>query len=148
MQRRGYHAINGDIEWAYSGDPATDTATRRLLSSPREQHEHHIWNVDRVKALVADQDARATFFCGGSRNYSKSIHLFNRVVILEIDVETLKRRLDQRPQDDWGGTVEERDVTLGSHRTKDDIPNRGIVIDSAGPLTGVVDEILRRCEEQ
>src|SRR5688500_19070728 len=50
LQRRGYHAIHGDRELAYRGDPET--------GEPRDGsgHEHHIWNVDKVKALVANQD--------------------------------------------------------------------------------------------
>ena len=63
LQRRGYHAINGDRELAYQGDPATGKPLDGLT------HEHHIWHVDKVKTLVADQDEAVTFFCGGSRNF-------------------------------------------------------------------------------
>ena len=33
-------------------------------------HEYHIWDVDKVKAFVADQEEAVTFFCGGSRKRS------------------------------------------------------------------------------
>ena len=47
LQRRGYHAINGDTELAYQGDPETGDPVEGRT------HEHHLWRVDRVKALVA-----------------------------------------------------------------------------------------------
>jgi broad-specificity NMP kinase len=45
LQRRGYHAIHGDDELAYQGDPETGEPTDGLA------HEHHIWHVDKVKEV-------------------------------------------------------------------------------------------------
>jgi len=59
---------------------------------------HHIWNVDKVKALVADQSNAVAFFCGGSRNFIRFMDLFDQVFVLEIDMDTLTRRLVQRPK--------------------------------------------------
>jgi broad-specificity NMP kinase len=47
LNRRGYQAINGDRELAYQGDPETGEATDTAA------HEHHIWDVARVRSLVA-----------------------------------------------------------------------------------------------
>jgi hypothetical protein len=33
------------------------------------------------------------------------------------------------------------------HRTKEDIPQNGILIDATAPITHVVDEIVRRAEQ-
>ncbi|MDU0200928.1 AAA family ATPase [Paenibacillus sp. MAH-36] len=74
LQRRGYHAIHGDRELAYQGDPETGTRTDGVT------HEHHIWHVDKVKDLVANQDEAVTFFCGGSRKISKFLDLFDGVL--------------------------------------------------------------------
>ncbi len=35
--------------------------------------EHHIWDVEKVNAFVANQEEAVTFFCGGSKNSSKYI---------------------------------------------------------------------------
>ncbi|KAA1426971.1 AAA family ATPase [Nocardioides antri] len=137
LNRRGYQAINGDIELAYQGDPETGEATDSAM------HEHHIWDVDRVRDLVAERTEPVTFFCGGSRNFSKFIDLFDDVFVLDVDLDTLQQRLDQRPQDEWGSKPSERDLILRLHRTKNDIPRNGIVIDATRPVTDVVDEILR-----
>lgn len=141
LQRRGHHAIHGDRELAYQGDPETGEPTEV------GGHEHHIWNVDKVKALVADRDEAATFFCGGSRNFSKFIDLFDGIFVLEVDLATLNRRLDERPDDEWGGgKPTERELIVRWHQTKQDVPENGVVIDVAVPIEHVVDEILRRCQ--
>src|SRR5690606_32213046 len=108
---------------------------------------HHIWDVEKVSALVADRSQAATFFCGGSRNFSKFIHLFDAVFVLEVDLRTLQQRLDARPDEEWGGGVPiERDRIAQWHETKEDVPPNGIVIDATAPIEQVVDEILRHCQ--
>lgn len=142
LQRRGYQAIHGDRELAYQGDPETGEPTDDL------RHEHHIWHVDRVGALVADQDVEETFFCGGSRNFAKFIHLFDGVFVLDLDLDTLNRRLDARPDYEWGGgRPVERELIARLHATREDIPKDGILIDAGAPLGQVVDEILRKAKE-
>jgi len=140
LQRRGYDAINGDNELAYQGDPHTGEPTDDF------GHDHHIWHVGKVRALVAKQDEAVTFFCGGSRNISCFVDLFDGVFVLEVDVDTLNRRLHERTEDEWGGRQAERELILRLHRTREDIPTNGIVIDATAPLARVVDEILRQSE--
>jgi adenylate kinase family enzyme len=141
LHRRGHHVVHGDRELAYRGDPETGEPTEGF------GHEHHIWDVEKVRSLVADQTHAATFFCGGSRNFSKFIHLFDRVFILEVDLATLHRRLDERPDEEWGGGVPtERDLIVQWHQAKTDVPEDGIVIDATAPIDQVVGEILRQCE--
>lgn len=140
LLRRGYEAINGDRELAYQGDPETGHSTEGLT------HEHHIWHVDKVKSLVANHDVAVTFFCGGSRNFLKFIDFFDGVFVLEVDLDTLNRRLDERPNDEWGGKPSERELIVRLHLTKEDIPKDGIIIDATLPLVRVVDEIIRQSE--
>lgn len=97
LRRRGHQAVNGDTELAYQGNPETGEPLGGFA------HEHHIWHVDQVRALAADRDEEITFFCGGSRNFSRFIGLFDRVFILEIDIDTLNQRLDGRREDEFGG---------------------------------------------
>ena len=141
LQRRGYHAIHGDRELAYRGDPETGEPTDGFA------HEHHIWHVDKVNALVANQDEAVTFFCGGSRNFAKFIDLFDGVFVLEVDLDTLNRRLDERPDSEWGGgKPTERELVARLHQTKEDIPKNGISIDATASVARVVDEIVRQSE--
>jgi len=135
LRRRGYQAINGDTELAYQGDP------RRGVPVPGHSHEHHIWDVAKVKALIASDETAITFFCGGSRNFPDFIELLDGAFILDVDLDTLNARLDQRAEDEWGGKEPERRLILRLHHTREDLPN-GVVIDATAPIAQVVDEIL------
>lgn len=139
LQRRGYHAVNGDTELAYQGHPQTGAPT------DGQRHEHHIWRVEAVKALAASCAEAVTFFCGGSRNFPRFIHLFDGVFVLDIDEHTLIRRLDDRPDDEWGARPAERELVLRLHQTREDTPD-GTVIDATQPLARVVDNILRHAD--
>ena len=121
------------------GDPETGEPTDDVPS-----HWHHIWHVNRIRALVADQTERHTFFCG-SRNFSKFPDLLDGVFVLEIDLDTLNRRLDQRPEDEFGAQQSERDLIVRLHRTSEDTPKNGILIDATAPLAHV-DEILSQAK--
>ena len=142
LQRRGYQAIHGDRELAYRGDPETGQPTDGRAHSP-------LWDVEKVKAFVADQDEAVTFFCGGSRNFAKFLALFDGVFVLEVDLDTCLRRIDERvalDPTDWGGKPTERELITRLHQTKEDIPQNGIIIDATAPLARVVDEIVRQIE--
>ena len=136
LQQRGYDVVDGDIDLAYQGDPETGAPT------PGRTHEHHIWRVEAVEALIANRDQSVTFFCGGSRNFGSFIHLFDGVFVLDVDRDTLLRRLDERPDDEFGARPAERELILRLHRTREDTPS-GMLVDATQPLTRVVDEILR-----
>ncbi|MCA0295623.1 MAG: nucleoside kinase [Actinobacteria bacterium] len=136
LRRRGYDAVNGDTDLAYQGDPATGEPVAGTA------HEHHLWDVAKVRELAADQRAGATFFCGGSRNFPDFLAVFDEVFVLEIDADTLRRRLDARPKDEWGGRPEQRALIERLHSIGEDTPP-GTSIDATAPLAQVVDEILR-----
>jgi dephospho-CoA kinase len=151
LQRRGYQAIHGDRELAYQGDPDTGTPTGGL----KHEHsatfisEHHIWDVEKVNAFVANQEEAVTFFCGGARNSSKFIDLFDGVFVLAVDLETSLRRIAERvalDPTDWGATAAERDITVRMYHSKAALPQNGTIIDATAPLARVVDEILRLSE--
>jgi hypothetical protein len=142
LRRRGYQAINGDRELAYQGDPETGEPLAGITGV--SVHHHHMWRVDKVKALIADQREALTFFCGGSRNLAEFIDLFDAVFVLEVDLATLHQRLDGRPEDEWGGRQAERQLIERLHETREEIPPGGILIDATAPLAHVVDDILDR----
>ena len=139
LQRRGYHAIHGDRELAYWGDPKTGEP----VNSCAGEHRTWMWNVATVSALVADHTHATTFFCGGSRNSDRFIGLFDAVFVLEIDLETLNRRLAARPADAWGGSASEGEAFARfQHATKAGLPTNAISIDATAPLSRIVDTIL------
>lgn len=152
LQRRGYHVIHGDRVLAYVGDPQTGEP----LDGPPQGsvadtvawgNKHWIWPVDTVRFLVADHRHAITFFCGASRNSHHFIDVFDAVFILDVDLDTLNRRLARRPEDEFGGRPVEQALIARLHATKEDIPKIGVVIDATPPPERVVDEILAKCSE-
>ncbi len=139
LRRRGYKAVDGDNEIAYPGEPETG----ERVEVPG--FWHHIWDVDRVREMVADTADEVIFFCGGSRNFHRFIDVFDKVFVLDVDTETLERRLQARDPDDWGGNDEQKEFILRMHATREAVPE-GIAIDTARPLGDVVDDILRCAE--
>jgi hypothetical protein len=139
--------VHGDRELSYVGD----LETGEPLDWPRAGsvadaalwgHKHHLWDVNKVESLAADQRHAVTFFCGGCRNFSRFIDLFDEVFVLEVDLDTLSKRLDGRPEDEFGGRSSERELIVRLHATKEDIPKGGVIVDATAPLNRVVDEIL------
>jgi broad-specificity NMP kinase len=152
LERRGHHVIHGDRKFAYYGDPDTGEPTEVNAGSGDIDaitfaYEHWIWPVDRVKALIADREHPISFFCGHSQNSHHFIHLFDGVFVLELDPQTLDRRLRKRGDDEFGGRAPERELTMRMHRTREDLPADAISIDATAPVGTVVDDILARCEE-
>src|SRR5688500_16983147 len=140
LQRHGYQVIHGDDELAYWGDLKTGEPVHGSADSDRSW----LWDVAKVNALAADQRHAVTFFCGGSRNADRFIDLFDKVFVLDIDLETLNRRLAARPETEWGGTAQEGEAFARlQHATKVGLPVNAIVIDATAPLASVVEEILR-----
>lgn len=89
-----------------------------------------------------------TFFCGGSRNFAKFIGLFDGVFVLAVDLEILNRRIDERPDSEWGGgKPPERELIARLQQTKEDIPQNGIPIDATAPIAHVVDDIVWKAKQ-
>jgi hypothetical protein len=152
LQRRGYQAIHGDRELAYRGDPETglpiapdtDTPTAIWIS------EHHIWDVQKVKAYIAGHDEAVTFFCGSSRNSAKFIDLLDGVFVLEVDLNTANRRIDERvavDPTDFGRKPEERELIARLYATKEQVPKDAMTIDATAPIARVADDILSKCRK-
>jgi broad-specificity NMP kinase len=136
LRRRGHHAVDGDRELAYQGDPVTGEPL------PGHVHEHHLWDVDEVHRIVADHSTSVTFFCGGSRNHARFVDLFDEIFVLELDRATLVERLAARPADEFGADPDERALVLRVHASREDLPD-GVAVDATQPLDAVVDEIER-----
>ncbi len=150
LQERGYHVIHGDRELAYKGDPKTGEPFdippfQEDDTDITFRHRHHIWNGEKVQELLTDRTHAITFFCGGSRNFRHFIDAFDEVFVLDVDVATLRRRLTERPEDEFGGKPAEREFVLQLHATKEDLPVNATLVDSARALDMVVDDILARC---
>ncbi|MBA8793945.1 thymidylate kinase [Friedmanniella endophytica] len=137
LLRRGHQGVHGDRVLAYQGDPVTGEPTDTA------RHENHLWRLDLVEALLRDRTVEATFLCGGSRNVHRFVDRFDGVFVLDVDDAALLSRLERRPAGEFGAEPEDRELVLRLHRTGEDTPRTGVVIDTSVPVTEVVDAILR-----
>ena len=147
LQRRGYHVVHGDRQLAYCGDPVTGESLDAPVSGDPAhnvmwRYERWIWPVDAVRSLAADLEHSFTFFCGHSSNFHRFIDLFDKVFVLEVDCDTLNRRLAARPADEFGGRPEEREFIVWLHASKQGLPENAVHIDATTSVDVVVDAIL------
>jgi broad-specificity NMP kinase len=149
LERRGYHVLHGDRTLAYTGDPLTGERLEPRGRADAEAiawgYERWIWPVERVRTLIADRSHPVSFFCGGSRNSSQYIELFDAVFVLEVDIATLRQRVTGRGDDEFGGTPGEWALLEQLHATRESVPQIGVIIDATAPVDRVVDDILARC---
>jgi broad-specificity NMP kinase len=59
LHGRGYQVVHGDRELAYKGDPVTgevlkQSAHDQYAGSVAFGHEHHLWDVEKVRSLARD----------------------------------------------------------------------------------------------
>lgn len=144
LERRGYHVVHGDRVLAYHGDPETGEPEDDLtaLAGLASRHHRWIWNLEKVRSLVADHTHPETFFCGGSRNHRRHIDLFDKVFVLDIDLETLKRRVSGRADDEFGAKPDEWAMLVRLHATREEMPENGLIIDANRPVSLIVDDIV------
>jgi len=120
--RRGYHAISTDRAWK--------------LRTGSE------WDEQRALSELESPEPDVLFVCGSSRNRDRFLPYFAKVFNLRIDDDTMRRRLAERTNNDYGKQPEELELMLTLNRN-DEGPAGSIDIDAVRPLDRVVDEVLR-----
>ena len=96
LRRRGYHSIHGDRVLAYQGDPRTGEPMDGLAC------EHLSGMSTRSELWWPIKVMRHRSFAADPRNFACFIDVFDGVFVLEVDLETLNRRLAARPEGEWG----------------------------------------------
>ena len=134
--RRAVRALTTDRAWAYHADPDTGL--------PGGPVSHHNWMWDQQRALseLESREPEVLFVCGSSRNRDRFLPYFTKVFNLRIDDETMRRRLQERTDNDFGKQPEEVEIMLKLNR-RDEKPAGAIDVDATQPLNQVVDELLR-----
>ena len=134
--RRGYTAISTDRSWSYSADPDTG------LPGGPGGHDTWMWDQERAVSELARREPDVLFVCGSSRNRDRFLSYFTKIFNLRIDDDTMRRRLEQRTEDDWPLGQEGVELMLQLNQS-DEGPAGSIDVDATQPLDQVVDELLR-----
>ena len=151
VRNRGYNTYDTDddalarwqnIETGYihpksSVKPADRTA---------EFLQTHLWNVPRefVEDIAKENKVSTAFICGVANNMDQIRDLFSGIFALTVDEETLRHRIANRTNNDWGKQPHELAQILEAHRTTLDTYTRlgYMTIDATRPIETVADEIL------
>ena len=136
LTRRGFKAISTDRAWACHADPDTG------LPGGPIHHDDWMWDQQRAVSELESPEPDVLFVCGSSRNRDKFLRYFTKTFNLRIDDDTMRRRLQERTDDDWPLGQEGVELMLELNRG-DVSPAGAIDIDATQPLKQVVDELLR-----
>jgi hypothetical protein len=134
--RRGYKAISTDRAWKYYADPDTG-----LRGGPRHS-DNSMWDEQRAVGELESPEPEVLFVCGSSRNRDRFLPYFTKIFNLRIDDDTMRRRIQERTNNDFGKQPEELELMLRLNRS-DEKPAGAIDVDATQPLHHVVDELLR-----
>ena len=132
--RRGHKAISTDRAWKRPADPDT--------GHPGGPTHHDSGDQHKAVGELESQEPEVLFVCGSSRNRDRFLHYFTKIFNLRIDDDTMRRRLRERTNNDFGKQPEELDLMLGLNRS-DAKPPGAVDVDATQPLNQVVDELLR-----
>jgi hypothetical protein len=128
--RRGYMAISTDRAWKRPGAPDTGLPA------------HSIWDPQKAVSELESPEPEVLFVCGSSRNRDHFLPYFTKIFNLRIDDDTMRRRLHERTNNEFGKQPEEVELMLTLNRS-DEKPAGAIDVDATRPLDQVVDELLR-----
>jgi broad-specificity NMP kinase len=152
LQSRGYKA-HGTDEHGYSQWIGRKTGE---VVVPPEDYDLHAWykdhewtlNPEAIEKLRSETDKadEVVFLCGVAAGTEAVQHLFNQTIVLTANAATLKQRITDRKDNNFGKTPEELKIILEwQDRHVDTYRKQGVVIvDTAKPVNKLVDEILEK----
>jgi broad-specificity NMP kinase len=136
LVRRGYAAVSTDRAWSYHADLATG------LPGGPVHHDNWMWDERRAVSELDRPEPAVLFVCGSSRNRDHFLPYFDKVFNLRIDDDTMRRRLHERADNEFGKEPWQVELMLELNRS-DEKPAGAVDIDATQPLDRVVDELVR-----
>jgi len=140
---RGYKAIDFDSdawsEWVECVNNPTE------LGPPVEPNRDWVWREDRVRSLLALEDADTLFVSGCAMNMVQFYPRFDHIILLSAPATVIVDRLASRTTNSYGKRPEEVRRILDQMNTVEPLLRRraGHEIDTGVPLDHVVRSVLR-----
>jgi dephospho-CoA kinase len=117
---------------------ATDTLTP-------EPGRDWVWQEDRVKELLSNEDAGELFVSGCAENMGQFLPQFDHVILLSAPPAILVQRLTTRTNNSFGKQPHEVAQVLALQKSIEPLLRKlaGHEIDTSSPLNDVVGQVLR-----
>lgn len=131
LQNRGYRAIDADRIFGYQDDA------------------DWLWDEEKVERIL-DDNSDEVFICGSASNRDKYISKFDKVFILYVDDQTLRHRLLNRTNNNFGKNLDvlTRQIERNQGVKEYSIKRGRVVVDATQPVKDVVDDILAQVAEK
>ncbi|MEV7075026.1 AAA family ATPase [Streptomyces sp. NPDC093990] len=152
LRARGYLALDADgdgfCRWI-------DRANGEVVATPpdpvpRGWLDRYGWMIvrERVEALAEESRGRLAFLCGSAENEPEVLHLFDQIVCLVIDENTLRHRLANRTTNTFGRHPEELAAALKWNPRMPGLYEGlgATVLDASRPLNEVTDRVIEAAQ--
>lgn len=84
---------------------------------------------ERMEDLIAKQKDEIAFYCGIPFNLNEILPLFNTIILLTANAETIRQRLNTRTSNDFGKTVEVQEWILkGKDKLEQEVREKGAIV--------------------
>lgn len=131
------------------GGPYNNATNKRVeypKNPSKEWFEAHSYRLipKAVERLHENAKNKLIFLCGTASNEDDLWDLFDQIIFLNIDEETLKKRIARRTNSDYGKTSHELELIMDKYRDDEQKRTRsGVVsVDATKPIGEVVSSIL------
>jgi gluconate kinase len=114
----------------------------KSITTDRAWKRHTVWDEAKALSELESPEPDVLFVCGSSGNRDRFLPYFTKVFNLRIDDDTMRRRLQERTNNDFGKQPDELQLMLRLNRSGEK-PAGAIDVDATQPLDQVVDELLR-----
>ncbi|HET6746919.1 MAG TPA: AAA family ATPase [Candidatus Saccharimonadales bacterium] len=151
LQRKGFTAYGGAEDGlAAFFNNETGERINWVESSNRtaEWNEHHTWKIPRktIEEIKQNSEDKPVFLCAVTRNDKDELwDLFDKVIALTIDEDTLKHRLATRTNNDVGKSKHELEILIERQKTaKVEYEKLGAyLVNATQPIDQVVEDIIK-----
>jgi len=150
LQKCGYEAFDVDdptISGVYNNKTGIRVSMPPVAQRSAAWFTKHSWLIvpGAIEKLKAESDDHIVLLCGATRNEKKYWHLFDAVICLDVSEKTLRQRINDRQDNDYGKNDHELQSILDWHKkaTTNYKYLGAHVIDANWPLASVVDEVLK-----
>lgn len=151
LESRGYETH--DLDDRSLGGPHNKSTNELVVIPPTDKRtpewfDEHEWRIypEAIKDLKNQAASKDIFICGVAASDGDILPLFDKILYLDIDDDTLKHRLSSRSDNDYGQNDFEVSEILGRKRALDlkYAKLKVTKIDATKPLGDVADEIISK----